>query len=60
MSGLSPLMNNLKMNTINEELWNDLFDLHRRLLTAIPKKKRRYWREKCEIIHSKYTQRTDA
>jgi hypothetical protein len=59
-TGLSPLMNNLKMDTINEEFWDQLFDLHRRLLTTIPKNRRDYCRGKIKTFYSKYTERTSA
>ncbi len=54
---LSPLMNNLKMNTINSD---ELIDLIKRLLTAIPMKNRSKWIDKCKAFCSKYTDRTDA
>ncbi len=53
-------MNNLKMNIINEEFWDQLFDLHRRLLTTIPKNRRDYCRGKIKTFYSKYTERTSA
>ncbi len=59
-TGLSPSMNNLDLNMdiINEEFWNQVFDLHR-LLTAIPKDTSDYWRDIIKTFHSKYT-KTDA
>jgi hypothetical protein len=61
-TGLPPLIRNLNLNvnTINEELWDHLFNLYKRLLAAIPNSRRNYWREKIKTFHSKYTKRTDA
>jgi hypothetical protein len=61
-TGLSPKMKNLDLNKeiIMEEFWGELFDLLRRLTTAIPKKNRNDWKEKCKAFLSKYTKRTDA
>jgi len=62
-TGLSPTMNNLNLNlNFNEDFWDDLFHLHRSLLSAIPVKNniRNIWKDKCKSFHSKYTKRTDA
>ncbi len=56
-------MNNLNLNfNFNEDFWDDLFHLHRSLLSAIPVKNniRNIWKDKCKSFHSKYTKRTDA
>jgi hypothetical protein len=58
-TGLSPLMNILKINKINEHFWDELFHLHKILLTAIPEKNRSKWREECGKFHSKHSGRTD-
>ena len=49
----------LNMNMNNKDIWDQFFDILRRILSKIPDSERNYWLKIFKEFYSKYRERTD-